>query len=72
MAADVPRLAKLRTGLRAEMQASPLMDEPGFARKIEAAYREMFALWASQAIDVALEREDESDAESAEPRTTSR
>jgi hypothetical protein len=30
------------------MQASPLMDEPGFARKIEAAYRDMFASWVDR------------------------
>jgi protein O-GlcNAc transferase len=45
LAADIPRLAALRAGLRQEMKASPLMDEPGFARKMEAAYREMFAKW---------------------------
>jgi predicted O-linked N-acetylglucosamine transferase (SPINDLY family) len=36
----------LRAGLRAQMQSSALMDEPAFARKVEAAYREMFRRWA--------------------------
>jgi predicted O-linked N-acetylglucosamine transferase (SPINDLY family) len=47
LASDVPRLATTRAALRAEMQSSPLMDEPGFARKMEAAYRDMFKKWAS-------------------------
>jgi predicted O-linked N-acetylglucosamine transferase (SPINDLY family) len=45
LASDLPRLATLRSALRPEMQASPLMDEAGFARKVEAAYRQMFAAW---------------------------
>ena len=47
LAADLPELARLRAGLRAEMESSPLMDEAGFARKLEAAYRKMFAIWCS-------------------------
>ena len=46
LAADLPKLAKLRDGLRHEMETGPLMDEAGFARKVEAAYREMFRKWA--------------------------
>lgn len=45
LAADLPRLASLRAGLRVEMETGPLMDEPAFAKKVEAAYREMFARW---------------------------
>jgi predicted O-linked N-acetylglucosamine transferase (SPINDLY family) len=48
LAADLPRLATLRTGLRTEMQHSALMDEAGFAHKVEAAYRGMFDNWASR------------------------
>jgi predicted O-linked N-acetylglucosamine transferase (SPINDLY family) len=45
LASNLPQLEKLRAGLRAEMESSPLMDEPGFVRKVEAAYREMFGKW---------------------------
>ena len=44
---DVQALAQLRAGMRQRMQSSPLMDGPGFARSMEAAYREMFSKWAN-------------------------
>jgi predicted O-linked N-acetylglucosamine transferase (SPINDLY family) len=47
LAADIPRLAAIRKGLREEMARSPLMDEAGFARKVETAYREMFNRWCN-------------------------
>ena len=46
LASDLPTLATTRAGLRAEMQASALMDEPGFARDVEDAYFSMFQKWA--------------------------
>ncbi|MFA7240852.1 MAG: tetratricopeptide repeat protein [Sulfuricellaceae bacterium] len=46
LASDLPKLAALRGGLRQEMETGPLMDEAGFARKVETAYREMFGKWA--------------------------
>jgi predicted O-linked N-acetylglucosamine transferase (SPINDLY family) len=45
LAADLPALAHLRANLRAQMQASRLMDEAGFARTVEAAYQDMFTRW---------------------------
>ncbi|MBC7682206.1 MAG: tetratricopeptide repeat protein [Ferruginibacter sp.] len=45
LASDLPALAHIRATQRSKMEASQLMDEPGFARKVEAAYAQMFALW---------------------------
>jgi predicted O-linked N-acetylglucosamine transferase (SPINDLY family) len=45
LAANLPRLADLRATLRERMRISPLMDAPGFARDIEAAYRRMWQEW---------------------------
>jgi predicted O-linked N-acetylglucosamine transferase (SPINDLY family) len=49
LAADLPKLANTRASLRAEMQACALMDEAGFARRVEAAYRQMFESWVAAA-----------------------
>ncbi len=40
-ARDAAGLARMRVGLRARMRASPIMDEAGFTRALEAAYRSM-------------------------------
>ncbi len=45
LAADLPRLATIRNNLRRELEQSPLMDEQGFTRQIEDAYRQMFQRW---------------------------
>ncbi|MFA7242840.1 MAG: tetratricopeptide repeat protein [Sulfuricellaceae bacterium] len=48
LASNLPELMRLRAGLREEMATGPLMDEAGFARKVETAYREMFKKWAGE------------------------
>jgi predicted O-linked N-acetylglucosamine transferase (SPINDLY family) len=47
LAADRPRLERLRATLRQRMQTSPLMDAPRFAAAVEAAYRRMWHAWTS-------------------------
>lgn len=41
-------LGRLRAGLRARMERSPLRDEKGFVRAVEAAYRKMWKKWCAQ------------------------
>jgi predicted O-linked N-acetylglucosamine transferase (SPINDLY family) len=48
MAGDVPRLARLRAGLRKQMAESPLMGAESFARRVEYAYRHMWHLWCNR------------------------
>ena len=45
LAGDLSALASSRAVQRGQMEASPLMDEPMFARKVESAYRMMFGRW---------------------------
>jgi predicted O-linked N-acetylglucosamine transferase (SPINDLY family) len=45
LASDTAQLSQLRKTLRTEMQHSPLMDEVGFTRAVEDAYRQMWQKW---------------------------
>jgi len=47
LAADAPRRTKYRAELRDAIKASPLGDTDGFARKVEASYKAMWAKFAS-------------------------
>lgn len=48
LASDIERLEQIRQKLRTEVEDSPMMDEVGFARKVERAYREMWRTWCAQ------------------------
>jgi predicted O-linked N-acetylglucosamine transferase (SPINDLY family) len=48
LACDRQRLRQLRGGLRARMEASPLMDAPRFTRHLENAYRWMWRQWCAK------------------------
>ena len=47
LAVDLPRLREIRCQLRDRMQKSPLMNEPQFARNLEAAYRDLWRRWCA-------------------------
>ncbi|MCK6435464.1 MAG: tetratricopeptide repeat protein [Rivicola pingtungensis] len=53
LAQDINVLNEIRQKLRHEVETSPVMDEIGFARKMERAYRQVWKTWcASQGVDV--------------------
>jgi len=45
LAAAPQQLAAIRSGLRAELRASPLMDNAGFTRELEDLYRQAWKQW---------------------------
>ena len=51
LARDPGRIQAISGGLRRAMSASPLMDGPGFARDVEAAFRDMWKRWCQGRID---------------------
>ena len=53
-AQDPEALAQVRAGMRERMRTSPLMDGAGFAREVEAAYREMYEKWARGRVENGL------------------
>ena len=44
---DFEVLAELRSGMRARMSESPVMDERGFTRDVEDAYRRIWEDWCA-------------------------
>ena len=47
LAGNPQRLQELRSSLRSRMQASVVMDEPRYVRRLEQAYRELWAGWCA-------------------------
>ncbi len=48
LANDTNRLSEIRAGLRDQMENSPLIDEKGFALKVETAYRNIWQNWCQK------------------------
>ena len=53
LASDTSHLSQIRQHLRQEMEESPLMDEVGFARRMERAYRDVWQQWCTTQIGAA-------------------
>jgi protein O-GlcNAc transferase len=48
LAGDLPMLSRMRSELRARLQASILMDASAFARDVEGLYRQMWHTWCTK------------------------
>jgi protein O-GlcNAc transferase len=55
LANDLPRLARLRAGMRDRLLNSTLLDGRNLAREIEQAYREVWGAWCRGEVRVSLE-----------------
>ena len=55
LARDLELMTVLRAGMRQRMAASPLCDEAGFVRSLEAAYRDMWRTWCSSKKEKAMQ-----------------
>ena len=53
-AQDITALASLRSGMRARMQASPVMDEKAFALDVEHAFQTMWTNWVDSSTEYLL------------------
>lgn len=64
LASDVQALDRVRQNLRHQVETSPMMDEIGFARKLERAYRKIWRDWCvsqvGESIDALPELEEHS------------
>jgi len=49
LASDIEALNRLRLSMRCQVEASPLMDEPRFARHVANAFRQMWMAWCKRA-----------------------
>ena len=47
LATDTEKLTTIRSSLRKEMEASPIMDHKGFVRELEQTYQSMWEKWCS-------------------------
>jgi len=47
LASDIEALNRLRLSMRCQVEASPLMDEPRFARHVANAFRQMWREWCA-------------------------
>lgn len=67
LVSDLAHLAALRHRLRNELKNSELMDETSFTRKLEIAYREMWAIWVAKSQTITQETENQTPSMAYDP-----